>query len=101
MPRSIENIGTLSPNVRNHFQIRIKIYIGEFIGEAAFLENSSNRQFLSFGALHRPIGGKLIQNTAFNKKIIVHEFRGVTQTVLLENSSIYITLGIREILFFD
>ena len=47
-------------------KIWLKIYIGEVIGETVFLENSSNRQFLSFGALHRPIGWTLIQNKAFN-----------------------------------
>ena len=32
------------------------------------------------------ITGKLIQNKEFSRKILFHNFRNVTQTVLLENS---------------
>ena len=42
--------------------------------------NSSNSQFYNFGAWHRSISGKLIQNRAFSQKMIFKEFRGGTKT---------------------
>ena len=41
------------------------------------MENSSNRQFWNFGALHRSIAGKLNQNRELGRKMIFYEFRGV------------------------
>ena len=49
-----------------------------------FPEIPSNRQFYNFEAWVSSISGKLIQNRAYNRKMIFKEFRAVTQTNLLK-----------------
>ena len=68
--------------------------VGTFIDSpyCQILENSSRNfsEISAFRVMSQTVlirSGKLIQNRAFRQKIIIYEFRSVTETVFMEISS--------------
>ena len=57
--------------------------------EDQVVEGNFNPYWQISGALARPISGKIIQNRGFSRKMIFKEFRGVTQTDILQKLNGY------------
>ena len=75
---------TTIPNINPYWQISgvwARLIHGKFI-QPKFM--SSYSVLFKFGAWHRPISGKLIQNRASCRKIISNEIRAVKETDLWE-----------------